>query len=617
MHVADSAAVANPYFHNPLNAFCLTLYSEGAAELAATLEALLTAIEAFHQTDGNQENYSLICIVADGKSRVAPGVLALLDTIGFLDTQLARIDGSDLYSGLHRIEHMLQRLGARNTRAGFEAPTGPMVRGMICLKDSNRGKLHSHKFFFHVLCRSIEPTYCFQIDAGTTLARDAVHVLIERLRSADSIAAIAPRVMPAVPAIEDDLLKSWQYADFAARKGVLWPFEVVTGYLSVLPGQASAFRWSALSGNTKAVTDDGSLNAYLSGVSTSDPLAIVMYLAEDRVIGNQLILSRGRPWRLAFEADAHATTDSCVTYRELFQQRRRWNNGALACRLWLFRQWPEFMRRSDRNLAAKLGLSVAMIGQLLAGMVEWFAPALLIAYLEVVGSALASGGNGAAGPWRWVLAGIVLLEIPFLLRLTRAGQGSIGKALRVFCRVAAPLAFVLMLVSAFAPTTMAILLCPVLALLPMMLVLPARSLPSLARTRLYPLPEMVLANLLYAHAYWNLHDVSWGTKGLRAPTANHSIYSRLRTLRNVVFSAWFVTNLAVGALAIACGGTLPKALNPVVEIGIGIELTLTITALSGLALTKLTGRKKRSARVQSQVDPRPRQRQTMSACDTQ
>jgi len=77
------------------------------------------------------------------------------------------------------------------------------------------------------------------------------------------------------------------------------PSESVFGYISVLPGAFSAYRYNALM--------NGPLEKYLKGETTNDSGATKtgifeanMYLAEDRILSFELIIKKNESWKLKY-----------------------------------------------------------------------------------------------------------------------------------------------------------------------------------------------------------------------------------------------------------------------------------------------------------------------------
>jgi chitin synthase len=79
------------------------------------------------------------------------------------------------------------------------------------------------------------------------------------------------------------------------------PLESAFGYISVLPGAFSAYRYAALTDVSPGI---GPLSAYFrgeaihSGASPSGIMEANLYLAEDRVLCFELIAKQGQAWTL-------------------------------------------------------------------------------------------------------------------------------------------------------------------------------------------------------------------------------------------------------------------------------------------------------------------------------
>ncbi len=106
------------------------------------------------------------------------------------------------------------------------------------------------------------------------------------------------------------------------------PLESVFGYISVLPGAFSAYRYKALQG--------APLNAYFKGEALHSGSAVNagtfesnMYLAEDRILCFELVTKRNEAWTLRYVKSSHAATDVPQQVPEFISQRRRWLNGSL------------------------------------------------------------------------------------------------------------------------------------------------------------------------------------------------------------------------------------------------------------------------------------------------
>lgn len=96
----------------------------------------------------------------------------------------------------------------------------------------------------------------------------------------------------------------------------------VFGYISVLPGAFSAYRYIALKNDEMG---RGPLASYFKGETLqghdADIFTSNMYLAEDRILCWELVAKRGDSWILKFVKSAQGETDVPDQITEFISQR--------------------------------------------------------------------------------------------------------------------------------------------------------------------------------------------------------------------------------------------------------------------------------------------------------
>ncbi len=90
------------------------------------------------------------------------------------------------------------------------------------------------------------------------------------------------------------------------------------------------------------------------------------------------------------------------------------------------------------------------------------------------------------------------------------------------------------------------------------------------RQQLSPITMLAMSCSISTYAFLNLHDVSWGTKGLMRAAVRDSLKQNLRRMRNRMLGWWGLGNIALLAAALATQAA--GELN---------ALTLTVCALEG------------------------------------
>jgi chitin synthase len=112
------------------------------------------------------------------------------------------------------------------------------------------------------------------------------------------------------------------------------PLESSFGYVSVLPGAFSAYRFRAILGRPleQYFHGDHSLADRLGakGIYGMNIFTKNMFLAEDRILCFELVAKAGDRWTLTYVKPSKAETDVPETAVELIGQRRRWLNGSFA-----------------------------------------------------------------------------------------------------------------------------------------------------------------------------------------------------------------------------------------------------------------------------------------------
>ena len=546
---SDLAAGAARVESGLKNVVCITLYNEPFELLRNSLAALLLSIGSQRSAPAQAATRSCVVIIADGRNRIDLKIMEFFSEVGIINTGRSfSALGETVHLSHKPICEVMASLGAAEDLAGE-------IDFAICVKDENRGKLHSHAVFFQWICPELRPELCYQLDAGTVVEAGAMSNLVAYMDDRPDVAATASRILTPTPDSSASTLSIWQYMDFVMQKAVTWPTEVASGYLSVIPGQFCVFRWSAVSAPSSDSDGTRLLDTYLRGLNAIAPLERVMFLAEDRVFGNEIVLAQDKSWRIGYCPAAEATTDACDTFGELLRQRRRWQNSALAVRLWLWGRLPSYLSRGDKTLIDKARFSASMLWQGLLTASEVMSPAFLLLLIFAAAGGLVHAQNAAAA----AVIGGALLASGGLAWLTLTGRPSRWRRALCLARDAtATLAVISLLALAYVsnPLGQAVLMtAPVILMAAIIAVsMPGQRLPALRHLPVYLLTDRVISLILYAYSLANVHNVSWGTKGLTHDPCGHSAEERrLRRLRDII--AGLI--VAITALLVAVGSEYP------------------------------------------------------------
>ncbi len=150
------------------------------------------------------------------------------------------------------------------------------------------------------------------------------------------------------------------------------PFESVLGFISVLPGAFSAYRYLALQNHPDGT---GPLEKYFLGelMHGKSNLAVAnMYLAEDRILCFELVSKLNSEWVLRYVEEAKAETDVPDSVPEYISQRRRWLNGSFFAGLHAIINFYQIFR-SNHTPNRKMLLFFQLVYNVYTLLFNWFA----------------------------------------------------------------------------------------------------------------------------------------------------------------------------------------------------------------------------------------------------
>ena len=153
------------------------------------------------------------------------------------------------------------------------------------------------------------------------------------------------------------------------------PLESSFGYLTVLPGAFSAYRFRAIMGRPleRYFHGDSTMAKILGkkGIEGMSVFSRNMYLAEDRILCYELVNKAGSKWHLKYVKAAKGETDVPTTMVEFITQRRRWLNGAFATTVYSLLNFTR-MYRSGHNIARMAIFHFQLIYNIISLALSWF-----------------------------------------------------------------------------------------------------------------------------------------------------------------------------------------------------------------------------------------------------
>jgi chitin synthase len=182
----------------------------------------------------------------------------------------------------------------------------------------------------------IQPEICVLIDAGTKPGHKSIFYLWEAFYNDPHLGGCCGEIHAMIKGGKKLLnpLVAAQNFEYKMSNILDKPLESSFGYVSVLPGAFSAYRFRAILGKPleQYFHGDHSLADRLGkkGIYGMNIFTKNMFLAEDRILCFELVAKANDSWTLTYVKPSKAETDVPETAVELIGQRRRWLNGSFA-----------------------------------------------------------------------------------------------------------------------------------------------------------------------------------------------------------------------------------------------------------------------------------------------
>jgi chitin synthase len=534
---------------------CLTAYNEELSAYHVTLDALARNVDYLLRA-GQQtlSQNAVICIVVDGLENMSAKFAEYAEKLGIYQPALLSKE-ADYHLFETVIERRLLQLPpdqlmkdlvardrTRHPRFGKPAEEHVKLQKVVLfIKQENRGKLDSHRCYFEILCSPRRPAYFLQIDVGTAPHDRALFDMWAQMASGKNLAAVSARSHMPMPDGPRDLLGAWQYGDIAGERILLWPTELMMGYMSVLSGQLCLTRAESIWRDAPKISvvpqelpearspRPHVIESYFRGLDSLGPFETNMFLAEDRILGLEIVFQPDSRWELGYVPQAGATIDKCDTWNELLCQRRRWTCSSIACRLWLFTRIRDYLSSRNRTALQKSRILLAAVFHTLYLVLQWLVPAFsLMIYGSVHAvmrqsvldnSTLVALIDVAYGGVIALLAAQIVISARGALNRNTNRFFSVSIVYQMSYLVAGSAAIVLGNLASPAMHETAILFVAMIVSLLSVAHLYAKDIVrGLGRSLFnYVFSRPAIAFTVMTHSALNSHNTSWGTKGLNRP----------------------------------------------------------------------------------------------------
>lgn len=519
---------------------CITMYNEDEIALTRTLHAVFQNI-AYLNNKTNSSAWGkdswkkvVVCIVSDGRNKVKPGVLEVLGTMGVYQEGISKslVNKKDVQA--HLFEYTAQVSIDENLNIKGGKNVCP-VQIIFCMKEKNAKKINSHRWLFNAVCPVLNPNVCVLLDVGTRPNETAVYNLWKAFDVDSNVAGAAGEIVAMKGKYWSKLvnpLVASQNFEYKMSNILDKPCESAFGYISVLPGALSAYRYEALQNHADGT---GPLHAYFKGESqdSADMANIFsanMYLAEDRILAWELVAKREAQWVLKYVKDAKGETDVPETLSEFVLQRRRWLNGAFFAALYSLKQSSQILR-TDHSAIRKFFFYVEFFYQAATLLFSFFSISnFYITFYYLAGSLITIGGTGGKVFFE-IMNYVCLCTLLAMLVISMGNKPTGAPMLFWICVILLTICGLYAIISGFYFLSLMIKdhsagsasglnfasICVSLAstygLYTLMSILYLDPWHIISSSVQYFLLLPAYTCLLQIYAFCNTHDVSWGTKG--------------------------------------------------------------------------------------------------------
>lgn len=329
----------------------ITYYNEDKVLTARTLHGVMQNIRDivnlkksdFWHTGGHAWQKIVVCLVFDGIDACDKNTLDSLATIGIYQDGVMKKDVDGKETVAHIFEYTTQLSVTANQQ--LVRPTDehalPPVQMIFCLKQKNSKKINSHRWLFNAFGRILNPEVCILLDAGTKPGNKSLLALWQAFYNDKDLGGACGEIHAMLGKQGRKLLNplvAAQNFEYKISNILDKPLESSFGYVSVLPGAFSAYRFRAIMGRPldQYFHGDHTLSKKLGkkGIEGMNIFKKNMFLAEDRILCFELVAKSGSKWHLTYIKAAKGETDVPEGAAEFIGQRRRWLNGSFAASMY-------------------------------------------------------------------------------------------------------------------------------------------------------------------------------------------------------------------------------------------------------------------------------------------
>ncbi|CCK72520.1 chitin synthase CHS2 KNAG_0K01590 [Huiozyma naganishii CBS 8797] len=375
-------------------AVCITMYNEDKISLGRTIHSIMRNVAHLCQRDKSQvwgpdgwKKVSVI-LISDGRAKVNQGALDYLAALGLYQEDMAKasVNGDPVQAHIFELTTQV----SINSHLDYVSEGIVPVQMVFCLKEENKKKINSHRWLFNAFCPVLQPTVVALVDVGTRLGDTAIYHLWKTFDNDSNVAGAAGQIVAMKGKYGKKLLNplvASQNFEYKISNILDKPLESLFGYISVLPGALSAYRYRALQNHEDGT---GPLHSYFLGETQEgrdhDVFTANMYLAEDRILCWELVAKRSAKWVLKYVKEATGDTDVPEDIPEFISQRRRWLNGAMFAALYAQLHFLQIYK-TKHSVTRLIFFQIEFFYQFVQMLFSWFSIAnFVLTFYYLAGS---------------------------------------------------------------------------------------------------------------------------------------------------------------------------------------------------------------------------------------
>lgn len=355
-----------------------TMYNEDDELFCKSMSAVFENIkflcdpnQAFNWGKDGWKNI-VVVIVSDGRTKINKRVLTVLGCMGIYMDNMTKssVNGTDVTA--HIFECTTQVCVGTDLMCSELQDQYVPVQTIFLLKEKNAKKINSHRWFFNAVCKLLNPEITILLDIGTRPTKQSFFHLYRAFtrEGCENVGGACGEIAAELGSYQKKALMNplvaTQNFEYKMSNILDKPLESMFGYISVLPGAFSAYRYKALQGVP--------LDLYFKGETMhggADLFSANMYLAEDRILCFELVTKRGESWVLRYVKSAKAETDVPDSLPELISQRRRWLNGSFFAAVHALMNF-RYIARSGHTQKQKIALYIEFFYIAVNMAFSWF-----------------------------------------------------------------------------------------------------------------------------------------------------------------------------------------------------------------------------------------------------